>query len=267
MPDQPRPPRKPKAGLAAKIVGGVVAVVAFVGAREGFTCYRQRQERAARTAAWGLEAKTADRINEALERDMKTLVSHPRFKPFLTETLAGKTKAGDSVDATAFGKSVGQALVARGLPRLPDPDLATMQSLKKKMAAVSARACPCFWDPSGCVEGDVMDGLARLTEAELSTWTRLSAAAGIAELEAKEPVPDARADFARDLGAIVEHLPPEPKKRLDGILTAQAPVPKAEQCFAIRTIFDGVDTLSAADRPRFARALANLAVQGDGAPP
>ena len=110
-----------------------------------------------------------------------------------------------------------------------------------------------------------MDGLARLSPPELETWSRLSAAAARAELEATSPLPDTQGDFQDGLAVIAEQLPANRRRRYDAIIgcgtDAAAATSKTDQCFAMQTIFSGAEAMPPAKQIRFARALANAGVE------
>ena len=254
-----------------KIVGPIVAVVsvaaaigAYVGVKEAFSRHNARKAKQTATAGWGLDPVVRDRIYGALERDMKPLLARPGFKSYQKRELAAARARGAKTDDVALGKELGRTLVARGVPRLPDADMSTLHGLKKKMLFASKRMCPCFWDPATCTEADIMDGLASLSPPELETWSRLSAAAAQAEIEAASPFPDTQADFQEGLAAIAEQVPADRRQRFDTIIGGADPASatsKADQCFAMQTIFSGADAMPPAKQVRFARALANAGIE------
>jgi hypothetical protein len=170
------------AASVAAVIGG------FIGMQAGFRRHNAHKAKLTATAGWGLEPATRDRIFDALERDMKPLLDSPRFKDYQKQQLAAARAKGAKTDDNGFSKELGRALVARGVPRLPDADMNALHDLKKKMVLASKSVCPCFWDPATCTEADVMDGLARLTPPDLDSWSRLST--------------DTRADFQQGLVAI-----------------------------------------------------------------
>jgi hypothetical protein len=243
------------------LVAIIAAALASFGVKQGIESFRAYRAKSQRAAAWGLASGPAERIQQVLEREMQPMTSSPQFKKYFDEQFAAQNPGGQKMAAEAFGRSLGQALVARGIGRLSDADLARLHGLKKTMIFASERACPCYWDPGGCAEADIMDGLARLPEPDMVTWCRLSAAAAMAELGAKDKLPSSQPDFAKGLAAIVAGLPAEKHDRFLAILEPKdpkTPPAKAEQCFAIRTIFSQAELLEAPDRTRFVRALASL---------
>jgi hypothetical protein len=254
-----------------KVVGAIVvaasvaaAIGGYIGITEGRKRHNARQAKLTATAGWGLEPATRDRIFDALQRTMKPLVDSPRFKDYQKQQVAAARAKGDKADDVVFSKDLGRMVVARGIPRLPDADMSALHDLKKKMVLASKRVCPCFWDPGACTEADVMDGLAQLTPPDLERWSRLSAAAALAELAATAAVPDTRDDFMQGMVTIVESLPSNRRKRFEAMLDggdAAASPSKADQCFAMQTIFSGADAMPPAERIRFARALANAGIE------
>ena len=254
-----------------KLVGPIVAIVsvaaavgAYVGVKEAFNHYNARKAKQTATAGWGLAPEVRDRIYAVLERDMKPMIASPAFKSYQKREEEAARAKGTKTGDFAFGKELGRTLVARGVPRLPDADMSTLHGLKKKMLFASKRMCPCFWDPGTCSEADIMDGLARLSPPELETWSRLSAAAARAELEATSPLPDTQGDFQDGLAAIAEQLPASRRRRYDAIIggtDAAAATSKTDQCFAMQTIFSGAEAMPPAKQVSFARALANAGVE------
>ena len=255
-----------------KMIGPIVAVVsvaaavgAYVGIKEGIKAFQARKAKQTATAGWGLEPAARDRIFTVLEREMKPLLEHPRFKAYQKQELAAAKAKGTAtkVDELAFSKELGRMVVARGVPRLPDADISAFHGLKKKMVFASKRMCPCFWDPSTCTDADIMDGLSRLSVQELEIWSRMSAAAAFAEVDATAPFPETQDDFQAGLTAIAERLPASKRARFDAIIGGSdgTAASKADQCFAIQSMFTGADALPPADRIRFARALANAGIE------
>jgi len=253
-----------------KVVGAIIvaasvaaAIGGYIGMKEGVRRRNARQAKLTATAGWGLDAATRDRIFDALERDMKPVLDTPRFKDYQKQQLAAARARGVKTADVGFSKELGRMLVARGIPRLPDADMNALHELKKKMVFASKRVCPCLWDPATCTEADVMDGLARLSPPDMDSWSRLSAQAALAELTAASAAPDTRSDFQQGLVAVSERLPRNRRQRFDAILggagSAASPS-KADQCFAMQTIFSGADAMPLAERIRFARALANAGV-------
>ena len=254
-----------------KIVVPIVAIVSvaaaiggYVGMKEGFRRSHERKAKLAATAGWGLEPAVRDRIYGVLERDMKPLLASPRFKDYQKRELAAARSKGANTEGMGFSKELGRMLVARGLVRLHDADMATLHALKKKMVFASKRVCPCFWDPATCTEADIMDGLAHLSPPDLETWSRVSSAAAFAELDAASPVPDTQPDLMNGMTTIADKLPKDGRERFDAIVAradAATGPSKADQCFAMQTLFSGADALPPADRVRFARALANAGIE------
>ena len=264
---EPAPKQKPRPNLLALAVGLIAGVLAFVMVSQGMKLLRQRDERRKlekMTAAWGLDPATRDRIQAVLEREMKTMTASPRARQMLDERLTAAKRAGEQPDPMAVSKTMGRELVARGMRRLPDDELETMQQLRAKTAETSERTCVCFWDPTGCSEADVLAGLARLSEPDLVTWARLSAAAGVAELENKPAPASSENDLAEGLVAIGATLSEAQRTRFDTIVNPpdKQPPSKADQCFAVRTMFAGAEKLPRPERLKFTRALFSL-----GAPP
>jgi hypothetical protein len=172
--------------------------------------------------------------------------------------LAKRQRTGEKLDKSAFARDVGQALVARGLGRLSDKDLLAIHELRKKMALASERACPCFWDSSGCSQPDVLDGVSLFNDSDLAAWGRLSAVAGRAELEATAPLPPMQAELEQGLTAVIALVPSDQRARLDAVIEAtgsKTPPSKAEQCFAMRTVFAAAEGLPVEQRVKFVRAL------------
>jgi hypothetical protein len=227
----------------------------------GLKSYFARRTKAIVTKGWGLDPKNTDRIYALAQSEMGPVFEGPAFRDFAKRQLEEKKKTNPKVDSVELGRVLGRTLVARGIPRLPDDSLATLHELKTKMASLSKRACPCYWDSRVCSEADIFDGISKLSDEDLTTWFRLSAAAGRLELEASAPVPDTMKDFKEGLVVIVKGLGEADKTRFVGILQATENVPKRDQCYAMQTLFQASETLQPEMKMRFVRALANLGVK------
>jgi len=260
--------RDRKQGRVSLVVGLISAVVTFVLVSQGMKAWRARGERRrveALTAAWGLDPAARDRIQSVIEREMKAMTASPRTQQLVDERVADNKRAGKPADPLAIAKELGRELVARGVRRLPDRELEAMQQLRTKIALASERTCVCFWDPTGCSEADILDGLARLSEADLTSWAQLSAAAGVAELEHKGGVASGEDDLADGLTTIGATLSDAERARFEAIVEppdAQKAPSRDERCFAVRTMFTGAAKLPPPARMKFTRALFNV-----GAPP
>jgi hypothetical protein len=243
--------------VTAAVLGLVIGTL--VAVPRGFKAFSAWRTKAVVTKNWGLDPKNTDRIYALAQLEMTPMVEGPAFRAFADRELEAKKKKTDvHVDAVEFGRVLGRALVARGIPRLPDDSLAKLHQLKTKMASSSKRACPCYWDVRLCSEADIFDGLAKLSDDELATWFHLSAQAGRLELDATDAVPDTSKDFREGLVVIVKGLSEEDKMRFVDILKAKNDVPKRDQCFAMQTIFQGSEGLEPVMKARFVRALSNL---------
>ena len=246
------------------IVGVISAVVTFALVSQGMKAWRARGERQrveALTAAWGLDPAARDRIQSVIEREMKAMTTSPRTQQLVKERVAESKRAGKPADPLVIAKALGRELVARGVRRLPDRELEAMQQLRTKIALASERTCVCFWDPAGCSEADILDGLARLTEPDLTSWAQLSAAAGVAELEQKGGVASGEDDLAEGLTTIGATLSDAERARFEAIVEPpdpQKPPSKEERCFAVRTMFAGAEKLPPPARMKFTRALFNV---------
>jgi hypothetical protein len=236
----------------AIVVGIVVAVLVSAGVKALLEHRGKDRRRTAQAEEWGLERKASDRIEDLVNREMLPLMTSPLFKKRLQQEIAANK--GQPVD----DKSLGRYLVARGAARLSDDDLLAFHALRKRTVFGSERACPCYWDSTGCTDADVMDGLSRLTDLELTAWLRLSASAGLAELAATQPLPATRSTFDAGLRDITNLLPPKERDDLTRTMEATSPAPRAQQCAAVRAVFSGADRLQPGPRLAFIRAFTNL---------
>jgi hypothetical protein len=113
--------------------------------------------------------------------------------------------------------------------RAADQDMKSLHSLKVALVSRSDRACPCFWTPGSCGDPDLADGFARLTEAELHAWGRLSATAALLELDATQPLSSATDDLRKGLVALFSSINDEDRQRLAAALAAPASVSLPEE--------------------------------------
>jgi len=240
------------------IVAVVVAVAVSVAVAGGLKAYFAKQTKDATTQNWGLDQKNTDRLYGLIQSEMTPLLEGSAFRAYVEREITAKKKTDPHVDERDFGYALGRALVARGIPRLPDDALATLQQLKTKMAFVSDRACPCYWDVGSCTEADIFDGLAKLSDDDLATWFRLSARAAQLEMGVTELVPDTTKDFKEGLVVILKALPESDRLNFIDMLQATGGMSKPDQCFAMKTVFQGSETLPPEMKARFVRALSNL---------
>jgi hypothetical protein len=254
-----REPRRDlgRADLVVTVVGVLAALAVTLGVRQCLVWGRVEQRIELMTAGWPVAAEDRVRMGRSLERELRPLFSSPRFDRFVHDQVAARRASGRFDDEASFSKSLGSALEAKGRPRLADADLAIYQALKRRLVHASERACACHWDPAPCSPADVMDGLARLSDDELATWYRISAQAALAELAAEGPVPSTQASLEAGNQAIIDRLSPPDRERFLAVWEGRSS-DRGEQCFAIRALFDGLQSLDPALRARYTRALANL---------
>jgi hypothetical protein len=241
--------------IAAAIGLGIVTLVSIPFGIKAFVGYRTK---ASMTRNWGLDPKNTDRVYKLLQAELTPTFEGPTFRAFAERRLEAQKKQDPSVNPFEFGRELGRTLVARGTARLSDDSLGTFHELKGKMAVASKRACACLWDPRSCTEADIFDGLAKLSDEDLSTWFKLSARAAELEMDASNPVPETTKDLQEGLVAIVRGLPEGDKTHFVEILQAKAAVPKHEQCYAMKTVYQGSESLSPEAKSRFLRALSNV---------
>jgi hypothetical protein len=245
------------ADLLLTVVGVLAAVVVTLGVRQCLVWGRIEARVEVLTSTWAVAPEHRVRMGRIFERELRPLLSSPRFDRYVDEQMAAFGASGRPDELAAFRNNLGSALEERGRARLPDADLAVFLALRTRIAHTSERVCACNFDSSPCSPADVMDGLARLTDDELAAWYRLAAKAGLAELEADAPAPSTQASFDEGIQAIIDGLSPQERERFLAVWQGRS-VDRGEQCFAIRTIFAGAKSLEPAMRARFTRALANL---------
>ena len=254
-------PTLSKPSANAKLIGIAVALVTSFAVREGIKAYRdhENEKREERAALLGVSGTEADRVSTIMESAFASADNAGALKRYMENRVRERVQAGEKFNAIEYSFSLGKNLSARGIARLDDEDLSKMQTLKATMVAASERACPCYWDPGTCSNADMYDGLARLTDRELRTWADLSAKATNLEIAAVGPLPDVKEAFSSGLTAILGKLPAADRDHMRRILDSKA-AGKADQCFAIRAVFNGLQTLAPVQKASFIRALTVVSV-------
>jgi len=248
-------PSRQRARLAAKVI--ITVVVAYLLAMVGKGVWESRRgdrQRKVLAQEWGMDDATFERVSTALgqgtlpDRDVA-------FEGYLDRHLAAKRARGETVDRTKEEAWLKDRISIRGVPRLGDQDLTDFHALRKRMIFSSDRTCACAWDNSRCSMADMMEGLARLSEEELARFSRLTSRAAILEVQALAPLPSPEAEMQAGLKVILDGLPPPDQERLLRTFDDPKGAPPAEQCFTVRTIFTGAESLDESAYVRFVRAF------------
>jgi len=247
-------PSRQRARTIAKILltAFVALLVAGLGAG-AWKAQRRDRQRKAMAAEWGMDEATFERVSAAMERGMLG-DRDVAFERYVERHLEEKRARGEKVDRARDEELLRQSATVRGIPRLTDQDLTEYHALLKRQIFVSERRCPCSWDKSTCSIADLMDGLRRLSDAEVTRWAFLSSRAAILEVQAMGPLPSSAADLQEGLEKIVEGLDEQSRERVLRTFGDPRGVPKAEQCFTIRALFTGSESLDEAAYLRFIRA-------------
>jgi hypothetical protein len=242
-----------RSDVVATVVGVLAALVVTWGMKGWLARARVDERIATYTDGWPVDEDTRLRMGRLMERELRPVLSHPGFDDYRQGEMTGPSWSRESEEAALQG-SPASRLEARGRGRLPDADLASYQDLRKRMAFASARACSCTWSAERCTQADVIDGLSRLSDDELSTWYRLSARAILAELNATTRPPVDPEDLDDGMASVVGALPEEERARFQAVVEGKATA-DADKCFAARALFTGLEALAPGQRARFTRAL------------
>jgi hypothetical protein len=250
------PPKK--ATIVATVVGAVTAVLFGFAFEKGIPAYLTHRQLKARAEQWKLEPQAEKRMLSSIESQLSTFQA-PEFREYFEKKVAAEKARRGSSDTSGFAAQIARFVVARGTARLPDEDLWSLHQLRTKTISASKRACPCSWNPATCTEGDIFDGLTRLSDDELKEWFRLTTQAARLEIKTDTPLPNLQSDFDEGLRAVIERLPESERARFVAVLRDDtSALPKSELCFASETVFREAQTLETNQRKRFIRAIAEV---------
>jgi hypothetical protein len=225
-PPRPRPDR---IDLIATVAGVLAALAATWGVKAGLVRFRADEAVEAYTGSWKVDSQTKRRLGRVIERELRSVFAHPH------------------ADRAA-------SLWNNAPLWLSDTDLATYQSLRKRMAFASERACACFWDVRSCAQGDIVYGQAELSDDELAVWYRLQARAVLARLDDAPPVPVDERELDAGTGLILRAMTDADRARFNEVTEGRA-TERADLCFAARALFTGIEKFEPVRQGRFIRAL------------
>jgi hypothetical protein len=222
-------PRPTRADVIATVAGVLAAIAGTWGVKVSLTRWRADQAIAQLTWTWQVDSETKQRLGRAFEREMRPLLARP---------------------------DVGRmAPLWKAFPLwLSDADMATYQSLRKRAAFASERACPCFVDDRACSQSDKLYGQAALSDDDLALWFRLEARSVQARLDGAEAVPFDKREFDAGMEVILRGMSDADRARFTAAAQGRATRP-ADLCAAARALFTGIEKLEPARQGRFTRAM------------
>ena len=241
-------------GALGTLVSIVVAVSAYFGVQHALREDPSDPPDVRPPPEWNVAEPRRDRVGEIMNEELQPLMRHPRFRTMMTNAARGQ-RSGEAARDT--GKRLGMELVHRGIPRLPLEGLDEWNRLRLLLADHSPRVCGAFWT-GGLSEGELGQALASLGDTDLRSWMRVSAQAGILELEANAQVQANDRDLARGLETIASRMPREERRRFWAVVDAGETAPAADGCAVMKTIMTGATRMRDRPRERFLRALAAL---------
>lgn len=237
-------------GIAGGVGGAIGQFVARLTKQDVKTFYRTSSGQAliivpviavsALTSSLDWDVKIKDQLegHPALSRELRTqgqalLASEPA----LVAKLEGKTQG----EANALARE----LSAKGIKRLPVPELRRLGALRLALAEQSPRFCESLWT-GGVDEATMAGALSSLSEAELSEFGRLSTTALRLEVRgegvARPPVDQAR--LMALMQALVDVYGDEQGGELKRIFVQGLNAPRADGCRAARMMLGALPKLS-----------------------
>jgi hypothetical protein len=225
-PPRPRPDR---VDVIATVAGVIAALAATWGVKAALVRYRADEASARFTATWHVDDATKQRLGRVVERELRSLFARP------------------DVDRVASAWKTAPLW-------LSDADMATYQSLRKRMAFASERACPCFWNQGACSESDILYGQAALSDDDLALWYRLQARAVTARLDGAAPGSIDGGELDSGMDVILGAMPDADRAHFTEVAEGRTTRP-ADLCAAARALFTGIEKLEPARQGRFTRAM------------
>lgn len=196
----------------------------------------------------GLSPEQLARIDRIRERELAPLNDHPEFHAQLQAALGDET---DPHVAYSIGFEFGANLTRQGFGWLDGEQLERWAALRLTMADRSEAVCAGMW--TGQVDADYAQSL--LDDAELTELMQLTAAAGIAQLEANGPPAPDQASLSQGVAALLDALDPVDRQRFQAVAAGDLTA-DVDRCFAMRVLIADLHVLPADARHRYLRALA-----------
>jgi phosphoenolpyruvate carboxylase len=133
----------------------------------------------------GIPDADLERLEKLMELEQRRLKQHPAYQKFMqTGPESSEWRGKSGPEAAAAGLAAAERLKAKGLPKLGTEDLVVVNRTHSRIASVSPLMCTQMWIGGDRDSyGEVIRSLAKLTDAEVREWLRVSTNATILALE------------------------------------------------------------------------------------
>ena len=183
-------------------------------------------------------------VEQAFTRMGNRLAATPEFQA----ATAGLSKT----EIEAFG----QDMVRKGLSRLDDASLLVRASIVEKMLTVADSATCSAITCGTATPAQFFEVIAKLDAATMNTWVALSEKAALSELREHPPrqtIEDSVASTSFEV--LLDTLPPDQAERLRSIWNDDSLASDEDRCWAERTFYKALNSLSEPHRSTLARAV------------
>jgi DNA polymerase III delta prime subunit len=183
-------------------------------------------------------------VEQAFIRMGNRLAATPEFR--VATTGLSKTEI----------KAFGQDMIRKGLSRLDDASLRVHASIMEKMLTVADSATCSAIIRSTATPAQLFEVIAKLDAATMNTWVALSEKAALSELRRyplRQTIEDSVASTS--FKVLLDTLPPDQAERLRSILNDDSLSSDEDRCWAGRTLYKALNSLSEPHRSTLARAV------------
>ena len=247
------------AAVSASLLLGTCVYVAQSGLVD---CLRQRpmpescgDVPLARTLAeWnGEQPRFASDVAAIVEDEMSEFRKHPVLQQRVQELLDDPAFSHSSIQVRV--EQLGTKIVSRGIGRLPADELAAWNRLRIQLADNSPEMCAAMWTGRAGTQ-DIANALSKLEEPDLREWLRISAHAGVLELESSEPTPSDLDPLRTALDEAAASLSESDQQRFTRATEEGTNAAPADACLATRTLLPYAAGLQAEPRDALLRSIA-----------
>jgi hypothetical protein len=149
-----------------------------------------------------------------------------------------------------------QDMFRKGLSRLDDASLLVHASIVEKMLTVADSATCSAISRETVTPAQLSEVIAKLDAATMNTWVALLEKAALSELREHPPrqtIEDSVASTSFQV--LLDTLPPDQAERLRSILNDDSLASDEDRCWAERTFYKALNSLSEPHRSTLARAV------------
>jgi hypothetical protein len=152
--------------------------------------------------------------------------------------------------------ALSQDMFRKGLSRLDDASLLVRASIMEKMLTVADSATCSAISRDTVTPAQLFEVIAKLDAATMNTWVALSEKAALSELREHPPrqtIEDSVASTS--IKVLLDTLPPDQAERLRSIWNDDSLASDEDRCWAERTCYKTLNSLSEPHRSTLARAV------------